>query len=247
MKKLLAIALCATAVSAFAEDAVLGTVGVTEIVSELSNTVVAVSYDDLTGGSGIIVSNFVKTTNLDEDDQLAIFSGTGTYDTWVLRKRGEVKYWDKNDVIYTVDSDGKLQQGTGTAASGITNAVGTGIWLIRKNPTDESGNAKPFYIYGKPSTAKTITTTSGVWNLVGNPTQGDVEITDAIVSGAQTDDRILVPAAAGLVDYRYKTGKGWRAIADASGQWGDAPTVTAGTGFWIMTKSAVTITWSAAQ
>ena len=251
MNKLLSIAFCAAAVSAFADptEALLGQVGVTAITNSFTNTIVAVSYDDLalTNGSGIVVSNFVKTTNLDAGDQLAIFQGTGTYDTWVLKENDGVKYWDKNKVTFTIGSDGKLQEGTGTSASDITQAVGTGIWLIRQKPTDENDKAKPFYIYGKPSTAMTIKTTPGVWNLVGNPTQDNVTITDTIMNGSTTGDRILVPAVAGLVNYFYKTGKGWRAEGNASGEWGPPPTVVAGTGFWIMTKSAVTITWSTAQ
>lgn len=248
MKNLLSIVLCAVAASAFGGDATLGTIGVTAISSRLTNTIVAVSYDDLTGGSGIVISNFVKTTNLTVDDQLAVFSN-GKYEVWTLVQpvNEGPKFWQKNETQFFVDGGGQLTSQSGTEASLVSRSVGTGIWLIRQNPTDGSGNAKPFYIYGKPSTEMSIRTTPEKWNLVGNPTQGDVTITDDIVSGAQTGDRILVPAAAGLVDYRYKMGKGWRAIADASGNWGDPPTVTAGTGFWIMTASAVTITWSAAQ
>ena len=253
MKKLLSIVFCAAAVTAFGnptETQLGGEIGVTEIVSKLSNTVVAVSYDDLTGGSGIIVSNFVKTTNLDEGDQLAVFKGSGTYDTWVLAKNGEAKYWEKNKKTFTVGADGKLAVGEGDAASGVTEAVGTGIWLIRQNPTDESGNAKPFYIYGKPSTAKTITTTSEVWNLVGNPTQGDVPITAAIVRGANNDE-ILVPGESGLMTYLYKDGAnnnqgGWLRAKDAAGNWGDPPTIKAGMGFWIKTTAEVTINWQSA-
>lgn len=249
MKKILLIALCAAAVSAFGDrEAVLGEVGVTAITSSLQNTIVAVSYDDLTGGSGIVVSNFVKTTNLDVGDQLAIFNGTGTYDTWILKVNGEgVKYWDKNEKTFTIGSDGKLQEGTGPSASDITQAVGTGIWLCRK-----TAPAGPFtfYIYGKPSTAKTITTTPGVWNLVGNPTQGDVTITKAIAPGANNDE-ILVPGEQGLVRYLYKTAAndhqgGWLRAKNAQGEWGPAPDITAGTGFWIKTTSAITINWQPA-
>ena len=250
MKKLLSIALCATAVSAFGNDATLGTVGVTAISSTLTNTIVAVSYDDLAlaSGSGIAVSNFVKTTNLTKGDQLAVFTN-GVYSTWRLEQVGDTgpKYWAKNEKEFTVDSDGKLEQGTGSAASDVTQAVGTGIWLIRQNPTDGSGNAKPFYIYGKPSTAMTITTKSGVWNLVGNPTQGDVPITAAIVPGANNDE-IRVPGKNGLVNYLYKTGAnkgkgGWCRAAGATGQLESAPTIKAGMGFWVKTVSAVEINW----
>ena len=129
MKKILSIALCAAAVSAFADptETELGKVGVTAITTTLSNTIVAVSYDDLAGGSGMVVSNFVKTTNLTEGDRLAIFRNDG-YTTWTLaRGEGNVKYWAKNDRAFFVDANGNQTEGPGKSASGITEAVGTGI------------------------------------------------------------------------------------------------------------------------
>lgn len=252
MNKLLSIAFCAAAVSAFADpaEAVLGQVGVTAITSSLQNTIVAVSYDDLAGGSGMVVSNLVKTANLEAGDQLAVFNngeGSEIYDTWTLTKdENDVLYWAKNDKTFFVDANG-LREGEGQAASAVTNMVGTGIWLCRKTPPTGSFT---FYIYGKPSTAKTITTTPGVWNLVGNPTQGDVTITKAIAPGANNDE-ILVPGEQGLVRYLYKTAAndhqgGWLRAKNAQGEWGPAPDITAGTGFWIKTTSAITINWQPA-
>ena len=248
MKRLLSIALCVAAVSAFGDTTIpLGQVGVTAISSSLQNTIVAVSYDDLTGGSGTVVSNFVKTANLTEGDQLAIFRGSGTYDTWVLETKDGVKCWAKNDKTFTVEADGQLKEGTGMSASDIAQAVGTGIWLCRKRkPT----SAFAFYIYGKPATTKTIRTEPGVWNLVGNPGQSAVTITKGIVPAAN-NDAILVPAEDGLVTYVFKTkaddgngGKGaWCRAAGADGVLGPAPVIEGGKGFWIMTAGAVDIKW----
>ena len=246
MKKLLSIVLCATAVSAFAgsTEVELGTVGVTAITSSLSNTIVAVSYDDLAGGSGMIVSNFVKTTNLTAGDQLAIFNnGTGTegiYDTWVLRKNGnDVLYWERNEKTYMVGTNGQLKVGTGTPASSITNAVGTGIWLVRKDPS------KPFYIYGKPVSDPVSHISANTWTLVGNPTQELVEIGTNKVVGASYLDELVVPAEDGtLCRYQFKEGKGWRTTG-SEGQWVDnaPPKLDAGLGCWIWTQKNASITW----
>ena len=247
MKNLLSIVLCAVAVSAFGEEATLGTIGVTAISSRLTNTIVAVSYDDLTGGSGIVISNFVKTTNLTVDDQLAVFSN-GQYEVWTLVQpvTEGPKFWQKNETQFFVDGGGQLTSQSGTEASLVFRSVGTGIWLIRQNPTDEDDKAIPFYIYGKPSTARTITTTPGIWNLVGNPTQSEVTITKAIAPGANNDE-ILVPGEQGLVKYLYKaTTNGWLRAKDAEDKWGPAPAIEAGTGFWIKTKEAITINWQPA-
>ena len=76
MKKLLSIAVCASAVAAFATDTpiTLGQVGVTAITSSYTNTVVAVSYKELGDGDGnITISNIVKTANLEVDDLLYVF------------------------------------------------------------------------------------------------------------------------------------------------------------------------------
>ena len=252
MKKFLSIALCAAAVSAFADstETVLGQVGVTAITSSLSNTIVAVSYDDLTGGSGIVVSNFVKTTNLTGGDQLAVFSD-GKYEVWTLVQPvppNGPKFWKKSETKFFVNGNGELTSESGTDASLVSRSVGTGIWLIRKEMPTESFT---FYIYGKPSTEKTITTTPKAWNLVGNPGQSAVTITKEIIPAANNDS-ILVPESDGLVTYIYKAaaadGKGgegaWCRAAGASGELElVAPTIEGGKGFWIMTAGAVDIKW----
>ena len=247
MKKILSIALCAAAVSTFGDTEVrLGQVGVTAITSSLSNTIVAVSYDDLTGGSGIVVSNFVKTTNLTVGDQLAVFSD-GKYEVWTLVQPvppNGPKFWKKSETKFFVNGNGELTSESGTDASLVSRSVGTGIWLIRKEMPTESFT---FYIYGKPATSKTIKTVPGVWNLVGNPTQKKVEITKDIIPAAN-NDAILVPEAKGLVTYIYKAkadnGNGaWCRAADQYGNLGPAPGIEGGKGFWIMTANAVEINW----
>ena len=251
MKKLLSIALCAVTASAFAEGelpaaAELGTVGVTAITTSLSNAIVAVSYDDLAGGEGIVVSNFVKTTNLTVGDQLAVFTN-GVYSTWrlaqVVGATGS-KYWAKNEKEFTVGSDGKLQEGTGSAAADVTQAVGTGIWLVRQNPIAEGGSTNTFYIYGKPVTSRTLTLVKDKWNLVGNPMQSR-----ATISGSfSVDDEIVVPLEPGgrLSRYTYSAG-GWRKVG-ADDKWVYGPPVLQpGLGCWIRTKESTTISWSASN
>ena len=247
MKKLLSIAFCVAAVSAFGDTTVsLGHVGVTAITNTLKNTIVAVSYDDLAGGTGMVVSNFVKTTNLTTGDQLAIFNGTGTYDTWTLDEKDGVKFWAKSDVTFTVNADGNLNQGEGKSADKTTQLVGTGIWLVRQNPTDKDGKAIPFYIYGKPVANPTLETAAGVWTLIGNPNQADFTIGNDVVDKAADGDQIVIPTEpdGNLCYYTYKTGKGWR-TAGSDGHWVDnaPPELGAGLGCWILTKTASTINW----
>ena len=251
MKKLLSIALCAAAVSAFGETATpidqsLGTVGVTKIESKLTNTIVAVSYDDLTGCSGIVISNFVKTTNLTKGDQLAVFSN-GVYSTWRLEQVGDTgpKYWAKNDKEFTVGSDGKLQAGTGSAASDVTHAFGSGIWLVRKTPTDSHGDAIPFYIYGKPVSSPTSTTVAGAWTLIGNPTQTEIDLNTVVIDNVAPYDQVVAIGEDGNPKYyNYKAGKvnAWQ--RNNGGEPEDLPKIGAGLGVWIRTASPATIHWT---
>lgn len=248
MKKLLSIALCATAVSAFAVDesspkvADLGTVGVTKIDSGLRNTIVAVSYDDLAGASGMVVSNFVKTTNLTVNDQLAIFTN-GEYTTWTLKQSGTdgPKYWEKNEKAFKVDADGKLTVESGEASSDVTQAVGTGIWLVRQDVS------KPFYIYGKPVSNPTSTTVAGAWTLIGNPNQTGSKAFEIDTVSKPTDgDQIVAPKASDgtLCYYTYKAGKGWRTTNSTGDGWSSEKlTLGAGLGCWIHTENTSTINW----
>lgn len=261
MKKLLSIALCAAAVSAFGDTVTRlgGEIGVSEIRSKLTNTIVAISYDDLAGKpgeTGMVYSNLVKTANLTAGDRLVEFRDN-KYTGWVLAEDEvtKVKFWQEQVGAF-VDSAGStitLNSPTAATSSGM---VGTGIWLVRQNPTDEKGDAKPFYIYGKPvdnpttkifgGTAKTPT-----FNLVGNPTTYDVQLTGEMLTGATSGDQIVVPGETGLLgrqSYLYN-GTGWMTIHPDTGlPTSGLPKIFANQGFWyVSTGTEFTISWTNAK
>jgi len=246
MKKLpLSFVLCLLSFgfSAFAAEQELCEVGVTAINSPLTNTIVAVSYDDLGSDSGMVVSNLVKTTNLTAGDTLAVFNNSKTYDTWVLTEgAGGVKYWAKQAKTYTVDGNGQLTVGTGDSAAATVLGVGTGLWLTRKDVS------KPFYIYGKPATSKSVTVAAKSWALVGNPTQESVTIgTDKVITASNNDQIVAFGTNDKLWYYTYrlkgKANEGWY-TTDSEGEWVKAsPTIDAGLGFWIRLNEGTTIVW----
>ena len=254
MKKILSIVLCAVVTSAFAAgDPIisdsLGTVGVTEITTSLSNAIVAVSYDDLADNEGgMVYSNLVKTANLTEGDKLVEFRDD-KYTGWVLAKDGQtgVLYWQETNQAF-LDASGKQINLFGSAAATARGAVGTGIWLVRQNPT--VGNvAKPFYIYGKPVSNPTLELVTNKWNLVGNPMQGAAQVA---FDGTVTEgDQIVIPIepAGALCRYTYHIGKseqttGWRKVNSAD-QWEyGLPNIQSGLGFWIQTKEVVSLSWN---
>ena len=254
MKKILSIALCAVAVSAFSAstETILGQVGVTAITTSLSNAIVAVSYNDLAGGEGMVCSNLVKTTNLTEGDMLVEFRDD-KYTGWMLMEdQGtKVKYW-KEQMGAFVDSAGKQLTLVGSSADTVTNMVGTGIWLVRKkptekNPTDGEEVPVPFYIYGKPVTSPTSKTVADTWTLIGNPTQGTVEITAARFGQDELSegDEIVIPVApsGNLSRYTFSAKYGWRTTG-ADGEWvKTSPSLGAGLGCWIRTTKAASISW----
>ena len=249
MKKLLSIALSAAAVSAFGDTTVsLGQVGVTAITTSLSNAIVAVSYDDLTGGTGIVVSNFVKTTNLTKGDQLVIFTN-GFYEAWTLasNEMTHVQYWEKPTVKLTINAQGKLEESEGTPATDVAQSVGTGIWLVRQNPIAANGSTNTFYIYGKPVSNPKSTTVAGAWTLIGNPNQTGYKTFEVDTVSNPTDgDQIVAPKVSDgtLCYYTYKSGKGWRTTNSAGDGWSSEKlTLGAGLGCWIHTENTSTISW----
>lgn len=242
MKKLLSIAFCAAVASGFADgepsanEAVLGTVGVTAITTSLSNVIVAVSYDDLAGGTGMVYSNLVKTANLTEGDRLVEFRND-KYTGWVLEKSGEVLYWKETTEVFQ-DASGKQITLQGSAAETVRGAVGTGIWLVRNKPTDSDENPIPFYIYGKSVSSLTSTTVAGKWTLIGNPTQGQVTIGPTTVPDVQTGDQIVTAEEDGKLHYHTFIGSQWT---------GSPITIDPGLGFWIKTQAETTITWTTSE
>lgn len=243
MRKILSIVLCAVAVSVFGDtETQLGDeIGVTKVISKLANTVVAISYDDLAGGQGMVYSNLVKTTNLSIGDRLIEFRD-GKYISWVLAGEGNVKYWQKQQGVLK-DSAGKDITLDIPPADAVRGAVGTGIWLVRQNPTDDKGDAVPFYIYGKTVSSPTSAVTGATWTLVGNPKQEAVDLNPAgKVEGAQTGDQIVVVGEDGYpIYYMFKSGKGWQ--ASVGGKVVLLPSIGAGLGLWILTAENAIIHW----
>ena len=235
MKKLLSIAVCASAVAAFATTNVTcGTVGVTAVKSSLTNTVVAVSFTDLASDGNITISNIVKTANLEVDDILYVFNGS-SYESYTLKVSGGVKYWDKT-LNYTLGSSG-LSNTVSTAASVATLAVGQGLWLVRG--PNWNGNQFTFYIYGKPANETTVSVSAGS-NLIGNPTASAVS---PKVSGASTGDQVQIPQNYTFPRTYTWTGTAWKYTNPETHikvTTDSLPAIPAGTGFWYVAKGTST-------
>lgn len=249
MKKLLSIAVCASAVAAFAETApvevTLGEVGVTAIQSTLTNTVIAVSYAELgtDGTEGITISNIVKTANLTVGDLLHVFKTSNTYETYRLSAgTGGAKYWEKT-VNYLLNANGVLSAGESSAVTIPSLSAGVGIWLVR-NVEAWDGQAFTFYIYGKPVSTPMVNASAGA-NLIGNPTQVAKVPTFSVTTKG---DRVLIPdesVLGGLKTYKYSTN--WTTVNVVDGvrvRETGLPAIAAGKGFWYVPVAASTVSWA---
>ena len=212
MKKLLSIALCAAAITSFADEtqAETTTTETTDLSFQVSvipvtlpagqtNTIIAAAFDKLTGGD-VDVANFVKTTNLAAGDQLLLFKN-GSYTAWVLDSD---KKWAKTTSTFTLGADGNVTVGTGTETS-QTLTAGSGLWIIRKDAKD----AATIAIFGATSDndADSYALSAKAWNLVGNASIKDLTFTDGNAPAA--GDRCVLVESGKLVEYTYVSDKGW--------------------------------------
>jgi len=238
MKKLLSIAVCVSAVAAFATDVPvsLGEVGVTAIDSSTTNTVIAVSYTDLASAGNITASNLVKTANLTVGDLLYVYNDA-SFDAFELDMSGGVKYWKPSTVVSPLDAG--ITVSKSSSADSVRVAVGKGVWLIRGSDWD--GEPFTFYIYGKPYDSLAPVSVSGS-ALVGNPTQTSKSPT--FTSGPTAGDKIVVPYAnkTGALIWNYSSADGgywWVKVGQTSLT---APAIPAGTGFWYV--GTATFNWN---
>lgn len=230
MKKLLSIALCAAAITSFAEDASveIADLGVTVVTipAKQQNTIIAASFNDVaTPANGVSINNLIKTaTGLAENDQLMIIRN-GSYQSWKWNGTA----WEKPTTV-----------GEGASALDPTTTVtqGEGIWFIRSTA---EGEEVKIVLYGAFVDSPSTTTTAKAWNLIGNAGLKAKTITD----GAK-GDKIVTVVDGALREYNYVSSKGWYYQTFANGArtvHDEDPTVAAGVGFWYYTQSAVTIKW----
>lgn len=232
MKKVLCGMICVAAGASFAIEATVATVDVIAVNSSLSNTVIAVPGLDLATGGDLAISNLVKTTNLTPGDRLLAFDGSN-YDSWTLSSD---KIWVKPLQKFTLDAGGNAEANNTQDASLVTKSVGSGIWLSRQDAT------VPIYIYAQHTNTLSSTVAAKATALLGNPSSTSKAPS---VSGCANGDQIKVPGvtASGLLKTYTYDGSLWYSYSGLKKVNG-LPTITAGTGFWYVSKGSATVTVS---
>jgi len=178
MNKLFLSVVSALAVSGVAVAADSTQFGVLKVPSTAAQTIVAVPWlESCTTDKAVAVSNLVLTAGLTADDTLKWYdSVSGKYQTWILKKSGDVKYWQS---VVNVDS---ASAGMSENADKQGIARGDAIILTR------SVHADGFYIMGKPATttAEPLTLPNGtmqspVWALIAPPNVGKTDVNAALL------------------------------------------------------------------
>lgn len=251
-------------------------IGVLEVVSPLTNTVVAVPWKELASdpaiAQDITVSNYVSTVNLTNGDRVyALPDDTGSkrggtdasaiYEMWTLEH-------GKWDVVTTVSG----AKGSDTGYSEITPADPSdkrrfprtkAVWVQRQRPLDDNGNPVPFFLVGQYEyKAVDIAVAGGSksepgYALISVPSYKDFSINDLDWTGytADSTDFVRVVNGAQSLILKWSNGK-WCAeeqkfrngIPAGVKYVPYATPLKAGTGFWFCRHgTAFAITWTPAE
>ena len=251
MKKLLMITMLATATAHAVESLEysysVNQMGMLQVESSLTNTIIAVPWVDWSADTNaapeIVASNLVKTANLTDGDRLYVFNNP-RYDVYELQNGA----WESLKTVTAVDgSDVQVSSAEDAATRRLVR--GSGLWLKRQKPLDENGKPIYFYLYGqyKPEQLYTRITAGTYaepcWNLVAPP--GVVNYDLNRITGAGEKDEIIVPTDKEPKRYYYDGG--WYYTTNAVVQVGSRSAVKAirvtddtevprGTGFWYISN-----------
>ncbi len=241
-------------VANFGSVATTNQFGLLKVLSAATNTIISAPWValgvDVENPAAMNVAKLVKTTNLTAGDQLILFDGT-SYAAWVLNP--DRTAWEPQTILST---DSPLGVEVSAGAANTTLARGQGIWLVRKNPTDGSGNALPFYLYGQYTSAPATTTiTANKTALLANPNPAASFNFGSVNPGESgSEDKIIIPGNAMPKVYTYKNSAWGYDKTTTTTQGGETiqlktrvtneNTVNAGQGFWYKSAGgAPTINW----
>ena len=224
--------------------------GLLKITSTNADTIVAAPWVSLDANvespAAMNVAKLVEPANLTENDTLIIFDN-GAYKSWKL----EGSSWTP---ITIVTADSPAGTNTTAGAANATLARGQGIWLHRQSPTDGSGNAKPFYLYGQYSSAAASTSVAANETmLLANPNPG-ASFSFSSITSPGGNDKIIVPGVGIPKVYTYKNSEWGYDKTEITTVHGisqgstfrvtNESSVEAGKGFWYKSGGgAPTINW----
>ena len=244
------------------------TFGVLRLSPTTTVTPITVNFGsvEVDGNAPIVVSNLLKTTNLDLGDRLYVYNTDAAteenrWNAYQLAEDGSGnRYWDACAVA-NVSPDGFSTISASKPADGSTINVGQGVFLVRKSTSN------PFYAFGQVQTGAVVTAISPGANLIGAPFGTEYNFaaaglyTDAActtpytpVSPSELDTRTL-PSGKVVTNSVYAAGDKLVVIATdgkpseylyENGAWGSAgangdPVIPAGIGCWYYKDGGSTV------
>lgn len=236
-----ALSVCGAAPIEITEVCSTNIFGVLPVYSTTVRTVVSVPWvASEAGNHPISVSNLVCTVNLTAGDQLYVYDGSQFLGYVLANGR-----WQD---VANVTESGVAQS---PSASESVLPRGGAMILSRQAPTDGSGAAIPFYIYGQVgSSAAGVSTTvvagtkaSPAYSLLAPPRDSAWYVNDLVFTGAiGADDEIVVVLPNGIdrpLVYKSGTWGYYNPVFKAySGQ------IKAGVGCWYVSRGgSPTISW----
>ena len=251
MKKVFAIAaLLATSFAVMAEDAVSSnTYGFLKIVSSATNTIISIPWKGYTEDDqptlDLLADHLVKPKNIDVGDELLLLGPDNkTYASWLMTKTKDangrvVGTWQGALTVTprawidggrTYSNDTYVYDGTDTAVT----KRGYGLWLIRHNPLDASGNPKPFYVHGQWTKVAQEVTVAGTnalptvagpydmaaYTMLANPDcTKDTKINDMSWPDAGPNDTLIVTTDSKMTLFCFKLKKNPRRGGGVTDHW----------------------------
>jgi len=250
-----------------AEDARSSNIhGIVKVETATTNVLIAVpwSFYTPTGASttNLPVDHLVWPKNLDDGDLLMLVTSdslqtAGRYMTWMLvRNTG-----NSNDPGRWVPALTVEPGEVNLANSEQQIARGFGLWLIRQDPKDGSGNWKPFYLYGQyasgsASVSVSNETTAANAVMIANPFCQTLSVNEDVTwTGVGANDTLSIPNGTDAWDlalwdtaqqkwYISKSTRQGRKIVTSRVY---NLTIPAGHGFWYIRRTVgeITITFNA--
>ena len=250
-------------------------IGVLEVDSAITNTVVAVPWKQLASdpkhAGNITVANYVSSLNLTPGDHVYAFeevpskgasaSGGATYMMWTLQSDGTwtsattIKSTEAGYSVMSVAEDAETKEFARTQA----------VWLQRQRPLDKDGKPVPFFLIGQYDadgveiTVKGGTSSEPGYTLLSVPDYRDYSINDLDWSGyasaADSTDFIRVVDGSQSFLLKWSDGKwcteevNYRRGRPAGMKYVPYETpFKAGTGFWFCRHGGeFTIKWAPSE
>ena len=181
----------AAALPALADVTTDNVIGVLRVDSSAAETIVSVPWVATSAAAtdtAIPVTDIVKTANLTDGDELKYYnSSSGKYQCWKLTEGA----WEAATKVTESTSDE-------AAPSGATLVRGNAIILVRQNPVDDKGVAKPFYLQGQVAKTgsqectMTRSATGVAYSLLAPPTDTAIGLNAGSWLNVADGDYILV-------------------------------------------------------